>query len=54
MGVDDLALESAALGIDGWVAGTGLAFPYENQYLWDLTQQGEWEKARDAYSIVPA
>ena len=49
VGVDDLALESAALGIDGWVAGTGLAFPYENQYLWDLTQQGEWEKARAVY-----
>ena len=49
VGVDDLALESAAVGIDGWVAGTGLAFPHENQYLWDLTQQGEWEKARAVY-----
>ncbi len=49
VGVDDLALEGAALGIDGWVAGTGLAFPYENQYLWDLTQEGEWEKARAVY-----
>jgi 4-hydroxy-tetrahydrodipicolinate synthase len=50
VGVDDLALESAALGVDGWVAGTGLAFPYENQYLWDLTQQGEWENARAVYA----
>jgi 4-hydroxy-tetrahydrodipicolinate synthase len=50
VGVDDLALESAALGVDGWVAGTGLAFPYENQYLWDLTQQGEWAKARAVYA----
>jgi 4-hydroxy-tetrahydrodipicolinate synthase len=50
VGVDDLALESAALGVDGWVAGTGLAFPYENQYLWDLTQQGDWETARDIYA----
>jgi 1-pyrroline-4-hydroxy-2-carboxylate deaminase len=49
VGVDDLALESAVLGIDGWVAGIGLAFPYENQYLWDLTRQGEWEKARALY-----
>jgi dihydrodipicolinate synthase/N-acetylneuraminate lyase len=48
-GLDDLALEAAALGADGWVAGTGLAYPYENQYLWDLTQQGEWEKARAVY-----
>ncbi|MFN8222883.1 MAG: dihydrodipicolinate synthase family protein [Gaiellales bacterium] len=49
VGVDDLALESAALGVDGWVAGTGLAFPYENQYLWDLTQRGDWETARAVY-----
>ena len=48
-GVDDLVLESAVLGIDGWVAGIGLAFPYENQRLWDLTVQGKWEEARDLY-----
>lgn len=48
-GVDDLALESAILGIDGWVAGTGIAFPKENQYFWDLTRAGEWEKAREIY-----
>jgi 1-pyrroline-4-hydroxy-2-carboxylate deaminase len=48
-GVDDLALESAILGIDGWVAGTGIAFPLENQYFWDLTRQGEWDKAREIY-----
>ena len=48
-GVDDLALEAAILGIDGWVAGTGIAFPTENQYLWELMQRGEWEKARAIY-----
>ena len=48
-GVDDLALESAILGIDGWVAGTGIAFPAENQHLWELMQRGEWEKARAIY-----
>jgi 4-hydroxy-tetrahydrodipicolinate synthase len=48
-GVDDLVLESAILGIDGWVAGTGIAFPRENQYLWDLTRRGEWEKALKIY-----
>lgn len=26
-GVDDLVVESAVLGIDGWVAGAGIAFP---------------------------
>jgi dihydrodipicolinate synthase/N-acetylneuraminate lyase len=48
-GVDDLALESAILGIDGWVAGTGIAFPAENQYLWELMQAGEWKKAVEIY-----
>ena len=48
-GVDDLMLESAILGIDGWVAGTGIAFPAENQYLWDLTRQGNWDVAREIY-----
>jgi 4-hydroxy-tetrahydrodipicolinate synthase len=48
-GVDDLVLESAILGIDGWVAGTGIAFPRENQYLWDLTRAGKWEEALELY-----
>jgi 4-hydroxy-tetrahydrodipicolinate synthase len=48
-GVDDLLLESAVLGIDGWVAGTGIAFPAQNQHLWDLIQAGDWENARAIY-----
>jgi len=48
-GVDDLVLESAVLGIDGWVAGTGIAFPAQNQYLWDLIQAGDWPKALAVY-----
>ncbi len=48
-GVDDLLLESAVLGIDGWVAGTGIAFPRENQRLWDLTRKGRWEEALRLY-----
>lgn len=48
-GVDDLLLESAILGIDGWVAGTGIAFPRENQHLWELTRKGDWESAREIY-----
>jgi dihydrodipicolinate synthase/N-acetylneuraminate lyase len=48
-GVDDLVLEAAILGIDGWVAGTGLAFPRENQYLWELTRAGKWDEARAVY-----
>ena len=48
-GVDDLALEAAMLGATGWIAGIGLAFPKENQRLWDLMMAGEWEKARTLY-----
>jgi dihydrodipicolinate synthase/N-acetylneuraminate lyase len=48
-GVDDLILESAILGAEGWIAGVGLAFPKENQYLWDLMMAGEWGKAREVY-----
>jgi 4-hydroxy-tetrahydrodipicolinate synthase len=48
-GVDDLVLESAVLGIDGWVAGSGIAFPQENQYFWDLTRSNRWEEARRLY-----
>ena len=48
-GVDDLVLEAAILGIDGWVAGAGIAFPRENQYFWELTRHGQWEKARAVY-----
>lgn len=45
-GVDDLILESSILGIDGWVAGSGIALPAENQYLWELLRAGEWDLAR--------
>jgi 4-hydroxy-tetrahydrodipicolinate synthase len=48
-GVDDLALESAILGIDGWVAGSGIAFPEENQRFWELTRKGRWDQARELY-----
>ena len=48
-GVDNLMLESAILGLDGWVAGTGIAFPMENQYLWELTRAGRWTEALGIY-----
>lgn len=48
-GVDDLILECSILGIDGWVAGSGIAFPQENQKLWDLTRAGRWDEARTLY-----
>jgi len=48
-GVDDLVLESAMLGARGWIAGVGLAFPAENQALWNLAAAGDWVKARALY-----
>ena len=48
-GVDDLMLEASIHGIDGWVAGTGIAFPRENQHLWELTRAGRWDEARKWY-----
>jgi dihydrodipicolinate synthase/N-acetylneuraminate lyase len=48
-GVDDLILEASIVGLDGWVAGTGVAFPVENQRLWELTRAGRWDEARKFY-----
>jgi 4-hydroxy-tetrahydrodipicolinate synthase len=48
-GVDDLVLEASILGIDGWVAGSGIAFPRENQHFWQLTRDGKWDAARAFY-----
>ena len=48
-GVDNLMLESSVLGIDGWVAGSGIAFPRENQHLWELTRAGRWAEALEIY-----
>lgn len=49
VGVDDLVLEASVLGIDGWVAGSGIAFPVENQHFWELTRAGRWDEARELY-----
>ena len=48
-GVDDLVLESVALGVVGWVSGLVNAFPAENRLLWDLANAGRWEEARAVY-----
>jgi 4-hydroxy-tetrahydrodipicolinate synthase len=49
-GIDDLALESVLLGVTGWIAGMGLAFPKENQHFWDLAIAGQYEEARRIYA----
>ncbi|MBN8730067.1 MAG: dihydrodipicolinate synthase family protein [Acidobacteria bacterium] len=48
-GVDDLVLESAMLGVTGWVSGLVNAFPNENRVLWELAMAGRWEEARALY-----
>ncbi len=48
-GVDDLIVESSINGVDGWVAGSGIAFPAENQRLWDFLKAGRWDEARALY-----
>lgn len=48
-GVDDVVLESLALGAVGWVSGLVNAFPQENRLLWDLAQAGKYEEARKVY-----
>lgn len=48
-GVDDLVLESVLLGATAWIAGIGLAYPKENQHLWDLMVAKRWDEARELY-----
>ncbi len=48
-GVDPLVLECVLMGATGWIAGIGLAFPEENQKLWDLMMAGDWMAARALY-----
>jgi 4-hydroxy-tetrahydrodipicolinate synthase len=48
-GVDDLLLESCALGIEGWVSGLTDVFPEESVELWNLCQAGRFAEARSLY-----
>lgn len=48
-GVDDLVMESAAVGAVGWVSGLVNAFPAENRLLWDLLMAEQYAKAREVY-----
>ena len=51
-GVDDLVLESAALGVTGWVSGMANAVPKESVELLDLAVKGNFEKARKLYRVL--
>ncbi len=48
-GVDNLALESFAMGAVGWVAGLVAAFPAETVAIWRLAEAGRWDEARAIY-----
>lgn len=48
-GVDNLALESCAMGADGWVAGLVVAFPAEAVAIWRLAQAGRMAEALAIY-----
>jgi 4-hydroxy-tetrahydrodipicolinate synthase len=48
-GVDDLALESAMLGVAGCVAGLVNAFPRETVALWRLGAEGKYAEALPLY-----
>lgn len=48
-GVDNLALESIVMGVDGWVAGLVVAFPKETVAIWRLARAGRLEEARAIY-----
>ena len=49
VGVDDCALEGAAMGAKFWITGVGGAFPKHNVKLWDLATSGKIEEAMPLY-----
>lgn len=51
-GVDDLVLESAALGVRAWVSGMANALPRESVELLSLAIAGDFEKARRLYTVL--
>ncbi len=51
-GVDDLIVESAALGVTGWVSGMTNAWPDECVELFNLCAQDKFAKARELYHIL--
>lgn len=50
VGVDDCALEGAAMGAKFWITGVGGAFPKHNVKLWELGTTGRIEEAMPIYT----
>jgi 4-hydroxy-tetrahydrodipicolinate synthase len=51
-GVDDLIVESMALGATGWVSGMTNAWPAECVSIFDLCSRGSFEEALKLYRIM--
>lgn len=51
-GVDDLILESAALGVTAWVSGMANALPRESVTLLNLAIAGDYVRARKLYRAL--
>jgi 4-hydroxy-tetrahydrodipicolinate synthase len=48
-GLDDMVVEAARMGADGWIAGLVNALPRESAVLFDLARRGEIERADALY-----
>jgi 4-hydroxy-tetrahydrodipicolinate synthase len=48
-GLDDMIVESVAMGASGWIAGLVNALPEESVRLFDLARADQWGKARTLY-----
>ena len=51
-GVDDLIVESCALGVTGWVSGMTNVWPAECVRLFDLCQANRYPEARVMYKVL--
>lgn len=49
VGIDDVIVESVAVGAVGWVAGLVNALPRESVRLYDLAMAGRMDEARELY-----
>jgi 4-hydroxy-tetrahydrodipicolinate synthase len=48
-GLDDVVVESVAMGAQGWVSGMSNAFPKEGETLFRLAQQGRFDELMPLY-----
>jgi len=48
-GLDDMIVESVAMGAAGWIAGLVNALPAESVRVFELAKEGRWQDARALY-----